>query len=102
MSAGLHFNAASLADSPSESEPCEPSPEQSYLAWMDDGSQNGTQMGDCAENVSHESEPRAAVGVSEEGGSGSNGSLGSQNTGEDQVSDEKGPAPRPTQWEAEL
>ncbi len=101
----LHFNATSLADVPSESEPCEPSEpslERSYLAWVDDGSQNGTQMGEDAANVSHESEPRAAVAVSEEEGSGSHGSLGSLNTGEDQVSDEKDPALRSTRWESEL
>ena len=77
----LHVKATSLAYFPSDSEPSEPyepSPEDSYLARIGDGTQNGSQTGDGAANVSHESEPRAAVAVSEKGGSGSSGSLGSQ------------------------
>ena len=79
----LHFNSTSLAPTPSESEPCEPcqpSAKGSYLFQRDDGSRNGSQIWDSTGKVSHESEPRAAVVVSEEG---DNGSHGSQNIGDD-------------------
>ena len=101
----LHIIAASLTDAPSESEPCEPSDpsqEDSYLTRVGDGSQDGSKTGDSSADVSHESEPRAAVPVSEKGGSASHGSHGSQITGDDRLSDAKDPASRSARWESDL
>ena len=111
----LHLIATSLDYTPSESEPSEPfgpSREESYLAQSGGGSQNGSQIGDGTGKVSHESEPRTPVAVSEEGDDGSHGSHGSQGsqgshgsqgTGDDQLSDARdGPALRSIRWEEEL
>ncbi|HZA21127.1 MAG TPA: hypothetical protein VFA32_00715, partial [Dehalococcoidia bacterium] len=77
----LHFNAASLANTPAESEPSEPSePRQaeSYLDQANNGSLDGSQTGEDVGKVSHGSEPPRAVVVSEQVSNGSVGSHGSQ------------------------
>jgi Domain of unknown function (DUF927) len=74
----LHFSAASLANTPTESEPSEPRQAESYLDQANNGSLDGSQTGEDVGKVSHGSEPPRAVAVSEDVSNGSHGSHGSQ------------------------
>jgi hypothetical protein len=101
----LHFNAASLANTPAESEPSEPSePRQaeSYLDQANNGSLDGSQTGEDVGKVSHGSEPPRAVAVSEDVSNGSHGSHGSQITAVDLLRDAENTTHLSGRWEEEL
>jgi hypothetical protein len=98
----LHFNAASLANTPAESEPSEPSePRQaeSYLDQANNGSLDGSQTGEDVGKVSHGSEPPRAVAVSE---AVSNGSHGSQIAAVSLLRDAENTTQPSGLWEEEL
>jgi hypothetical protein len=95
----LHLNTQCLTSIPSESEPCEPQHEESYLAQADDGSLNGSQNRVGARKVSHGSEPPAAMVVSESEG---NGSHGSQLAAVDLLRDAENTTHLSGRWEEEL
>jgi hypothetical protein len=101
----LHFSAAYLANTPAESEPCEPSEpsqEESYLARANNGSQDGSQTGDDAGKVSHGSEPPRAVAVSKAVSNGSLGSHGSQIAAIDLLREAENTTHPSRLWEEEL
>jgi hypothetical protein len=101
----LHFSAASLANTPTESEPSEPSePRQaeSYLDQANNGSLDGSQTGEDVGKVSHGSEPPRAVAVSEDVSNGSHGSHGSQVTAVDLLCDAENTTQPSGLWEEEL
>lgn len=80
----LHVNRASLAIYASESEPGEPGEPQlgiPYLWGSQNGSHSGSQTAPAPGFVSQKSEPNQAPSVPDDEGSGSLGSLGSQNPG---------------------
>jgi hypothetical protein len=98
----LHFNATSLANTNTESEPCEPRQEESYLDQANNGSQNGSQTGEDAGKVSHGSEPPRVVAVSEAVSNGSLGSHGSQIAAVDLLRDAESTTHPSGLWEEEL
>jgi hypothetical protein len=101
----LHFNAASLANTPAESEPSEPSEprqDESYLDQANNGLLNASQTDDDAGKVSHGSEPPTVVAVSEAASNGSHGSHGSQIAAVDLLRDAENSTHFPARWEEEL
>ena len=95
----LHFSAASLAHTISESAPSVPQTESSYLAGADHGTPNGTQTGDGAGEVCHRNAPSEGITVSTRA---LDGAHGTQNKGIGALSEDNYPGQDLGHWEEEV